>query len=97
VYRVQHEIGASDHRRHIITGPAVLSSWTDQLAATGHDWARRAASLAMDCPGSLHPSRDLDLVDLASCSAFGERSLFSWVIAPADGAPFHAQATSWNH
>jgi hypothetical protein len=96
VYRVRHEIGASDHYRHIITGPAVLSSWTNQLTATGRDWARCAAALAMDCPGSLRPSRDVDLVDLASCSAFGERSLFSWVIAPADGAPFHAQATSWN-
>jgi hypothetical protein len=50
----------------------------------------------MDCAGSLRPSRDLDLVDLASCSALGDRSLFSWVIAPADGAPSYAQAASPN-
>jgi hypothetical protein len=97
VYRVRHEISGSDHCRHIITGPANLSSWTDQFAATGRDWARRAAALAMDCPGNLRPSRDLDLVDLASCSALAERSLFSWVIAPADGAPSYAQAASRNH
>jgi hypothetical protein len=96
VYRVRHEIGASGHCGHIITGPPVLSSWTNQLTATGRDWARRAAALAMNCPGSLRPSRDLDLVDLASCSALGDRSLFSWVIAPADGAPSYAQAASRN-
>jgi hypothetical protein len=87
VYRVRHEIGASDQCGHIVAGPPVLSSWTNQLTATGRDWARCAAALALDCPGALRPSRDLDLVDLASCSALGDRSLFSWVIAPADGAP----------
>jgi hypothetical protein len=87
VYRVRHEIGASDHCGHIVAGPPVLSSWTNQLTATGRDWARRAAALAIDCPGTLRPSRDFDLVDLASCSALAQRSLFSWVIAPADGAP----------
>jgi hypothetical protein len=86
VYRVRHEIGASDHCGHIVAGPPVLSSWTNQLTATGRDWARCAAALAMDCPGSLRPSRDLDIVDLASCSAPGDRSLFSWVIAPVNGA-----------
>jgi hypothetical protein len=96
VYRVRHEISASDRCRHIITGPPVLSSWTNQLTATGRDWPRRAAALAMNCPGTLRPSRDLDLVDLASCSALGDRSLFSWVIAPADGAPSYVQAASRN-
>jgi hypothetical protein len=93
VYRMRHEISASDHCRHIITGPAVLSSWTDQLATTGRDWARRAASLAMDCPSAVDPRRNLDLVDLASCSALAERSLFSWVIAPVDDAPALARRT----
>jgi hypothetical protein len=87
VYRVRHAISASDQCSHIISGPVVLSAWTDQLGAAGRDWARRAAALAMDCPGTLRASRDLDLVDLASCSALGERSLFSWVIAPVDGTP----------
>jgi hypothetical protein len=82
VYRVRHEISGRNHCRHIIAGPADLSSsWTDQLAATGRDWPRRAAALAMDCAGNLRPSRDLDLIDLASCSAL-ERTFFSWVIAP---------------
>jgi hypothetical protein len=97
VYRVRHEISGSDHCRHIITGPADLSSWTDLLAATGCDWTRRAAALAMDCPGCLRPSRNLDLIDLAGCSTLAERSLYSWVIAPADGAPSYAQAASRNH
>jgi hypothetical protein len=87
VYRVRHEIGASDQCGHIITGPSVLSSWTDQLAATGRDWPRRAAALAMDCPGSLRPSRDRDLVDLTTRSGLTEHSLYSWVIAPAGAAP----------
>lgn len=86
VYRLRHEISGSDHCRHVITGPAALSSWTDQLTAGVRDWPRHVAALAMECPSSLHPSKDLDLVDLANCSAV-ERPLFSWVIAPLDGAP----------
>jgi hypothetical protein len=77
VYRVRHEIS---------TGPAVLSSWTDQLAASRRDWTSLAASLAMNCPAAIRPARDLDLVDLASGSTL-DRTLFSWVIAPVDGAP----------
>src|SRR4029453_3422727 len=87
VYRVRHEIGASDHCGHIVAGPPVLSSWTDQLEATGRDWARHAAALAMDCPSALGPCRDLDLVDLTTRSGLTEHSLYSWVIAPADGEP----------
>jgi hypothetical protein len=86
VYRVRHEISASDDCRHLVTGPAALSSWTDQLAASRRDWTSLAASLAMNCPSAIRAARDLDLVDLASCSAH-ERTLFSWVIAPIDGAP----------
>jgi hypothetical protein len=87
VYRARHEIGASDHCGHIVAGPPVLSSWTDQLEATGPDWARHAAALAMDCPSAMGPCRDLDLVDLTTRSGLTEHSLYSWVIAPADGVP----------
>jgi hypothetical protein len=87
VYRVRHEIGASDHCGHVVAGPPVLSSWTDQLEATGRDWARHAAALAMDCPRALGPCRDLDLVDLTTRSGLTEHSLYSWVIAPAYGVP----------
>src|SRR5262249_20034776 len=63
VYRMRHDI-TNDHCGHIITGPPVLSSRADQLAASGLDWPRRAAAMALDCPRILRPTRDLDLVDL---------------------------------
>jgi hypothetical protein len=87
VYRMRHDISEGDRCRHVITGPAGLSSWTDRLAATGRDWARLAATLAMDCPCAPVSCRDLDLVDLTTRSGLTEHSLYSWVIAAVDGAP----------
>ncbi len=93
VYRVRHDLNTDGRCRHSLTGPKQLSSWPDHLATAGRGWAGLSAALAMSCPSALSPGRDLDLVDLGGCSALAERSLFSWVIAAADGAPALAGRT----
>ena len=87
VYRARHDVEADGLCRHTLMGPACLSSWSDRLAAAGRDWPGLAAELATGSAGVRRPCRGLGLVDLAEPSEVATRSLYSWVMAPADGTP----------
>ena len=90
VYRARHD---PDRGRfsHIVAGPPAITARAGELVAGGSRWAEVAAAIAIGCPACLRPDLALGLVDLAERAGVSERSLFSWVIAPADGRPAFAR------
>ncbi len=83
VYRAEHVPAGDGRVRHVVTGPDPLPEWENRLTAAGNQWSAVAAAMATSCPDDLQPEAKIDLLDLAKRPGAGERSLFSWVIAPA--------------